>query len=393
MAGRGRISGSDEKLIRLARETPERNKAAMASRRGRQLDQDPEEARSVAAEDEAELERAQAAQDVEEEDVSDPRPRPRRTAKTRAPKRSATAPVTRQRTSRRETPRRRDPRQLSLFSRLSPDRISQGVTGTGGSILLSLLAICGGVVFIYLFAGSRFFALRGVDVQWPVAQAEKRPPLLSVDEVAAMVRPNAARGVLNADLEKIRTDLERYPLIREAEVARLLPDRLRVSIIERQPVALARRGNSVVCVDEDGVMFGDSSYWRGKSMPPVISGLSDDGEKAKETNRRWIMTYKRLMAELDQSEPPLSSRIDEIHFDEEQGVRLTLADKREAVLIGKEDFRTRLNAALDILDAVRRKDMDALVLLRISDAERLLNGRIAYLNVNDPKRPIIGLDE
>src|SRR6185369_12128126 len=133
--------------------------------------------------------------------------------------------------------------------------------------------------------------------------------------------------------------------------------------------------------------------WRGKTMPPVISGLSDDGEKAKETNRRWIMTYKRLMAELDQSEPPLSSRIDEIHFDEEQGVRLTLADKREAVLIGKEDFRTRLNAALDILDAVRRKDMDALVLLRISDAERLLNGRIAYLNVNDPKRPIIGLDE
>jgi hypothetical protein len=47
-----------------------------------------------------------------------------------------------------------------------------------------------------------------------------------------------------------------------------------------------------------------------------------------------------------------------------------------------------------VLDAVRRKDLDALNVLRISDAERLLGGaRIAYLNATDPKRVIVGLDE
>src|SRR5262249_46547469 len=163
-------------------------------------------------------------------------------------------------------------------------------------------------------------------------------------------------------------------------VTRLLPDRLRVSIVERQPVALARRGDSIVCVDDEGVMFGDSAHWRGKK-PPVVRGGARTGENAKRKKRRGIMTKKKMMGGTDQSEPPLSSRIDEIHFDEDQGVRLTLADKREAVLIGKEDFRTRLNAALDVLDAVRRKDAEALNVLRISDAERLLGGaRIAYLN-------------
>lgn len=358
----------------------------MANRRNRQLEEEPEELELEEEEEEFEQEEALAPRGVEEEARPEPRPRPRRTAKTRAPRRASTAPVARKRAPRRDAPGRHDPRQLSLLSRLSPERFSQNVTRTGGSILLSLLAIGGLIVLFHLFAGSRFFELKEVDV--------KGNTLLSSEEVGTMVKSVVSRGVLNADLDLIRSKLIAYPLIREAEVARLLPNRLRVRIVERQPVALARRGSSVVCVDDEGIMFGDSSYWRGRPTPPVISGLAESGDNANETNRQRIMTYKRLMAELDHSEPPLSSRIDEVHFDEDQSVRLTLADSRVAVLIGREDFRTRLNAALDVLDAVRRKDTDALNVLRISDAERLLSGtKIAYLNATDPKRVIVGLDE
>jgi cell division septal protein FtsQ len=332
------------------------------------------------AEDEPEQEEAQG--EVADEVVAEPRPR--RTGKARAPRRSDTAPAARPRGSRGAAAGRRAPRQLSLFSR---ERLSQNATRTGGSILLSLLAIGGLVVLFYFFAGSRFFALRGVDVTGN--------KLLSADDVEAMVKPNVPRGVLNADLDKIRRDLKEYPLIREAEVGRLLPDRLRIVIVEREPVALARRSDgSVVCVDDEGVMFGDNSLWRGRTPPPLISGLAESGERASEINRQYVMTYRRLLADLDQTEPPLSSRIDEVYFDEDQGIRLILADSRVAVLIGSEDFRARLNAALDVLDAVRNRDAERLNVLRISDAERLLSGvRIAYLNATDPKRVIVGLDE
>jgi POTRA domain, FtsQ-type/Cell division protein FtsQ len=380
----------------------------MASGRKRQLKRQVEEEPAKPEPEEVEVEEEEGEQEdeapeVEEDGEPEDEPRPRRTAKTRAPKRSAAAPVPRQKAARKEAPRRQDPRQPSLFSRLAEERVSRTAARTGGSILLSALAISGLVVLFYLFAGSRFFALKGVDVVWPAAESGVAP-LLSAGEVEETVRilPTIARGVLKADLEMIREKLKENPLIREVEVARLLPDRLRVSVIERRPVALALKGDinargrdrSVVCVDDDGVMFGDSSHWRGKPWPPLISGLAEDGsEDAKKKNHGWIVMYKRLIAELDQTEPPLSSRIDEIHFDEDTGARLRLKDKHEAVLVGKEDFRTKLNVALDILAAVNSGDLDKLNLLRIGDAERLLNGKINYLNVNDPKRPVVGLDE
>jgi hypothetical protein len=367
---------------------------ATVRKRKRQVEEEPAEP-APEEEEEEQGEQEDEADEVEDEGEPEEEPRPRRTAKTRAPKRSAAAPVPRQKAVKREPARPRDPRQPSLFSRVGQERVSRPVIRMGGSILLSLVVIVGVVILFQLFAGSKFFALKGVDVVWPAAKPGVAP-LLSAGEVEGVVRglPAVSSGVLNADLGKIREELKKNKLMREVEVARLLPDRLRVSIIERQPVALARRGSSVVCVDDEGVMFGDrTAHWRGRDVP-LINGLAEDSsEDAKEINRRWIMMYKRLMADLDQTEPPLSSHVDEIFFDKDVGVRLMLTQKRGGVMVGKEDFRTRLNVALDILAAISRKDLEALNVLRIGDAERLLNGKINYVNVNDPKRPVVGLDE
>jgi cell division septal protein FtsQ len=367
---------------------------ATGRKRKRQVAEEPAEPEPE-EEEEGEGEPEDEATEVEEEREPEEESHPRRTAKTRAPKRSATAPVPRQKAARKETSRRQDPRQPSLFSRLGQDKDSRPATRMIGSILLSLLAVIGLVILFQFFAGSRFFALKGVEVVWPAAKPGVAP-ILSAGDVEEMVKrlPTVAHGVLKADLEQIREELKKDSLIREVEVARLLPDRLRVTVIERQPVALARRGDSsVACVDDDGVMFRDASDWRGGPTPPPIKGLAESGENAKEINRYWIMMYKKLMAELDQAEPPLSSQIDEIWFDKDDGARLVLRDKRGAVLVGREDFRTRLNVALDILAAIERKDLDALNVLRIGDAERLLSEKINYVNVVDPKRPVVGLNE
>jgi cell division septal protein FtsQ len=239
----------------------------------------------------------------------------------------------------------------------------------------------------YYFAGSKFFALRDVDVQGNV--------LLSSDEIKETVEAAVTRGVLRADLEQIQSKLKTNEVIKEAEVTRLLPDMLRVSIVEREPYALARRSDgSVACVDRDGLLFGNQSLFKSKQMMPLISGLAETGDNLVEINRQRMLTYQKLMADLDGSQPPLSSRIDEVVFDDVQGVRVILADSRIAVFLGKEDFRMRLNAALDVLDAIRRNDAEALNVLRIGDAEKLLSGaKISYLNATTPKRVVVGLDE
>jgi hypothetical protein len=133
---------------------------------------------------------------------------------------------------------------------------------------------------------------------------------------------------------------------------------------------------------------------KGMNIPPIISGLVESGEKSQDANRQRMMMYQQLLRELDGVEPPLSSRIDEVIFDDEKNIRLILKDQQVAVLVGQDDFRTRLNAALDVLDAIRRKDPQALQVLKIEDAQRLLEGgKVAYLNATIPKRVIVGLAE
>ncbi|MGH9839172.1 MAG: cell division protein FtsQ/DivIB [Blastocatellia bacterium] len=257
----------------------------------------------------------------------------------------------------------------------------------GGGVLLFVVLIVGIFLAYHLFAGSRFFALNGVDVEGNV--------LLSATEVEAMVRASVPSGVLNADLAQIRDKLQGFPLIRQAKVVRLLPDRLRVTISERTPIAVARLADgATACMDEEGALFGNQDTWRGKPMPPLINGVAESGDRKNDINRQLVLTYKRLIEELDQNEPPLSSRIDEVTFDPDQGVRVTLANSRIVVLLGRNDFRARLNAALDVIEAVNRRDSERLIIMRISDAERLLSGiPIKYLNVTDPSRVVVGLEE
>jgi cell division septal protein FtsQ len=200
--------------------------------------------------------------------------------------------------------------------------------------------------------------------------------------------------VWRVQIKKIREQLKQHDLVEDAEVTRVLPDTIHVTIKEREPYTLARSQDKLVCVDKNGMMFGDESLLKGSSIPPLVGGLVDSGENILEENRRRMMLYQQLLRELDNAEPQLSSRLDEVIFDEEMNVRLILKDSRVAVMVGQEDFRTRLNAALDVLDAVRRKDAESLQVLKIEDAQKLLGGsRIAYLNATIPKRVIVGLAE
>src|SRR5262249_22135614 len=202
---------------------------------------------------------------------------------------------------------RRQPMQRSLFSAMAPEGMSQRAAKVGGGLVLFVGLLGGLVVGIQFFAGSRFFKLRGVDVEGN--------KLLSAAEIEAIIRSDAPDGVLKADLTKIRKDLEKHSLIREVQVVRLLPDRLRVRIVERTPIAIVRLANeSAACVDANGTIFGDLNTWRGQIVPPIIRGLAESGDRKEEINRQWIEIYRRLIADLDQNEPSLSLRIDEVIF-------------------------------------------------------------------------------
>jgi len=319
---------------------------------------------------------------------------PRRTTKTRRPSKSETNPLQRPVAARRRTGVQQklpygqgDSRvKRRALVRMIPEGFGPRLFKVSAALLFITL-LFGGLIFaLYLFGGSRFFALRTTD-----PEGNHR---ITDAEIEKMVEEVAYEGVWRVKIKSVRERLLKNDLIEDAEVTRVLPDKLHVVIKERVPFALARRGDKLVCVDRNGMMFGDESLLGGKNIPPTITGLMDSGENMADYNHKILLMYQQLLKELDSAEPQLSPRIDEVIFNEDMDIRLALKDSRIVVMLGQEDFRTRLNAALDVLDAVRRKDAESLQVLKIEDAQRLLGGsRIAYLNATIPKRVIVGLAE
>jgi len=62
------------------------------------------------------------------------------------------------------------------------------------------------------------------------------------------------------------------------------------------------------------------------------------------------------------------------------------------VIASLEDVHGQVEKALNVLDAIDRRDLSALELFRVTDATRLFGGvRISYINTRSPARLVIGL--
>lgn len=84
------------------------------------------------------------------------------------------------------------------------------------------------------------------------------------------------RNIFYVPLAERRAELEQIPWVAHATVMRLLPNHLRVSIVERIPVAFVRNGSRIGLVDANGVLLGMPPGAKGDAHYsfPVVTGIS-----------------------------------------------------------------------------------------------------------------------
>lgn len=213
-----------------------------------------------------------------------------------------------------------------------------------------LLAIITGVL---IFAGYRaaasasFFEARSIDINGATH--------VSADDVKAVVRRVASgKGVWRAELNVISAEVEKLPWVRKAIVSRVLPDGLRVRVVERVPRAVVRTsGGRFVWVDEDAVSL--SQMLPSDPVPAFfLRGWDESGtSEARAENRERIEKYL-LMANEWQS-LGLSERVSEVNLEDSHDVRALLAgdDAHIEVRLGEKNFGPRLQKALKVLDEQR----------------------------------------
>ncbi len=264
------------------------------------------------------------------------------------------------------------------------------VTKTGLAFALAVGIVAGGAVAYRSFATSRLFTLRNVDLR-----GDMRAPRA---ELISSLYENTSNGLWWANLEELRGKLREHSWVRDAEVVRVLPDTLRVTITEREPYTIARLGSgALVWVDREGVILDEQGAFKSSSEAdrglPLLSGLDEgDDKQARDANRKQLQSYTALIEALAQGQPPLLDRIDDVHFDELEGVHLQVTGRRVKVTATPDDVASQLKKALAVVDAVDRGDLSALELFKVTDAAKLARGgHLSYVDTRAPNRVVIGL--
>ncbi len=255
--------------------------------------------------------------------------------------------------------------------------------------VLAIIAITVTATVFRSLTRSEMFSVKHIDIT-----GNQRT---SREEMLTLLQENAHSGLWQLNLDDIRQKLKKNPWVREVEVKRSLPDRLKVTISEREPWLLVRQANnSVIWIDQDGTSLGEESRFNVSNVPPLISNLAEgNAPQIQDRRKRQLVLVRQLLTALDEGDshgPKLSARVDEVMLDDVNGLKLRVNEGRVTVTVGAEDFRHRTAEALKVLDAVAHRDVAALRVLKLTDAERLLSGPpIAYINATLSDRVVVGL--
>jgi len=93
---------------------------------------------------------------------------------------------------------------------------------------------------------------------------------LTEPEILALAGVSAKDSLPFFDAARARENLEALPLIKQASVRKLYPDRIVIEIVERTPAALWQKDGEVRIVAADGAVIGDMRDQRFSSLPFVV---------------------------------------------------------------------------------------------------------------------------
>ncbi len=169
---------------------------------------------------------------------------------------------------------------------------------------------------------------------------------LSRPELLRAFGSDIGRNVFFVPLKAREAALEAQPWVRHATVMRLLPNVLRVTIVERVPVAFARIGHGIQLVDAEGVLLpmGPATLAARHYSFPVVTGLDPNGDPAARAARMRL--FGSFVAALDADGAKVSSQLSEVDLGDLDDVRAVVPAQGTDILLhfGNSDFLERYHA-------------------------------------------------
>ena len=165
--------------------------------------------------------------------------------------------------------------------------------------------------------------------------------IVSREAVLQQFVRDRGRSVLRVPLDARRSALEEISWIESATVQRILPNRIRVDLTERTPIAFLRNAADLALVDAHGVILDRP---RGEELQfAIVTGLSE--AMPREERGKRMQTYQEFMKDIDLVRSGSSDRVSEIDLANPKDLRAVMtgianASDTQALTIhfGASDF-------------------------------------------------------
>jgi cell division protein FtsQ len=150
-------------------------------------------------------------------------------------------------------------------------------------------------------------------------------------QVLEAIGGDIERNIFFISVADQKKQLESIPWIESASVMRLLPNRLRIDLRERTPVAFVAMNGRIALIDAHGVIMDMPAGAQSSFSFPVIVGASDNEPLSTRAARMKI--YTDLIKQLDSTGANYSRDLSEVDVNNPDDVKATVADPKGAVLI------------------------------------------------------------
>jgi cell division protein FtsQ len=174
--------------------------------------------------------------------------------------------------------------------------------------------------------------------------------IVSREAVLQQFVRDRGRSVLRVPLDSRRSALEEISWVESATVQRILPNRLRVDLTERTPIAFLRNGTELALIDAHGVILDRP---RGEDLQfPIVTGLSEN--MSREERGKRMQTYQEFLKDVDLVRSGSSDRVSEIDLANPRDLRAVMTgigstNDPQAVTIhfGAADFTSKYRMVIE----------------------------------------------
>ena len=140
-----------------------------------------------------------------------------------------------------------------------------------------------------------------------------------------------------ADIVEIRKVLEKNPFVKAARVSRHFPNKIKIEIVERQPLGIINIENQLM-IDEEAVVLPGKNYSE-DYLIPVLSGFNSAKELYPEGEKTFSIKVKEavsILRELSTKYKNLYENISELTLNKDDEYVIILADRPTRVILGKD---------------------------------------------------------